>query len=245
VEWPIKYADAFKYANIYSTKGILIHGVPGTGKTLLAKAVATESQANFISIKGPALISKWVGESEKGIREIFKKARQSSPCVLFLDELDALAPARSGSSDSHVSERVISQLLTEMDGIEELRGVVVLAATNRLDLIDPALLRPGRFDLLLEMPMPDKATRLEIFHIHTRGKPIGDDTDLTQLAEMTEGYVGADIEFICRRASSLAIRDFVQAGLGKNDYSELKIRMKHFQGAMGMTRKSCKQLSTG
>jgi transitional endoplasmic reticulum ATPase len=246
VEWPMKYEDAFKHANIYSTKGILIHGSPGTGKTLLAKAVATESQANFISIKGPELISKWVGESEKGIREIFKKARQSSPCVLFLDELDALAPARSGSSDSHVSERVISQLLTEMDGIEELRGVVVLAATNRLDLIDPALLRPGRFDLLLEMPMPDRATRLEIFDIHIRGKPIADDTDLPQLAEMTEGYVGADIEFVCRRASLLAIRDFVQNRLGKEDnYSELKIRMKHFQEAMGMTRKSCKQLSIG
>jgi transitional endoplasmic reticulum ATPase len=237
VEWPMKYVDIFKYTNVSPAKGILIHGAPGTGKTLLAQAVATESEANFISIKGPQLISKWVGESEKGIREVFKKARQSSPCVLFLDELDALAPARSSSSDSHVSERVISQLLTEMDGIEELRGVIVLAATNRLDLIDPALLRPGRLDLLLEMPVPDESARLEIFNIHTREKPIGDDVRLTQLAQMTEGYVGADIEFICRRASMLAIRDFIQTeGEEQNkDYSKLKIRMSHFQAAMKMT----------
>jgi len=234
VEWPIKYADIFKHTNVSPTKGVLIHGAPGTGKTLLAKAVATESQANFISIKGPELMSKWVGESEKGIREIFKKARQSSPCVLFLDELDSLAPARSSSSDSNVSERVISQLLTEMDGIEELHGVVVLAATNRIDMIDPALLRPGRLDLLLEMPVPDEETRLEIFRIHTREKPIDHDIDLNQLAQMTEGRVGADIEFICRRASMLAIRDFIQAGEenGKKDYSKLKICMSHFEAAM-------------
>jgi len=234
VEWPMKYADVFNHANLSPTKGVLIHGAPGTGKTLLAKAVATESQANFISIKGPELMSKWVGESEKGIREIFKKARQSSPCVLFLDELDSLAPARSSSSDSNVSERVISQLLTEMDGIEELHGVVVLAATNRIDMIDPALLRPGRLDLLLEMPVPDEETRLEIFRIHTREKPIDHDIDLNQLAQMTEGRVGADIEFICRRASMLAIRDFIQAGEenGKKDYSKLKICMSHFEAAM-------------
>jgi len=234
VEWPMEYADVFKHANVSPIKGILIHGAPGTGKTLLAKAVATESQANFISIKGPQLISKWVGESEKGIREVFKKAKQSSPCVLFLDELDALAPARSSFSDSHVSERVISQLLTEMDGIEELRGVVVLAATNRLDLIDPALLRPGRLDLLLEMPVPDESARYDIFNIHTSGKPLGEDVDLRRLAQMTEGRVGADIEFICRRASMLAIRDFIQAeGInGEKDCSKLKIRMSHFQTAV-------------
>jgi len=232
VEWPLRYADAFRHANITPTRGILIHGAPGTGKTLLAKAIATESQANFISIKGPELISKWVGESEKGIREVFKKAKQSSPCVLFLDELDALAPARSSSSDSHVSERVISQLLTEMDGIEELRGVVVLAATNRLDLIDPALLRPGRFDLLLETPIPDESVRLEIFKVHIKGKPIGNDVDLTQLAQMTKGYVGADIEFLCRRASMLAIRNFIQDEKEHRDYSKLKICMRHFYAAM-------------
>ena len=239
VEWPIKHTDVFKHTNMSPSKGILIHGSPGTGKTLLAKAVATESQANFISIKGPELMSKWVGESEKGVREVFKKAKQSSPCVLFLDELDALAPSRSSSSDSHVSERVISQLLTEMDGIEELRGVIVLAATNRLDLIDSALLRPGRFDLLLEMPAPDEPTRLEIFNIHTRGKPIGDDVHLTQLAQMTEGCVGADIEFICRRASMLAIREFIQIQEKEEskDYSKLKIRMSHFQAAMQIPEK--------
>jgi len=231
VEWPQKYADVFKYANISPIKGILIYGTPGTGKTLLAKAVATESQANFISIKGPELISKWVGESEKGIREVFKKAKQSSPCILFLDELDALAPSRSSSSDSHVSERVISQLLTEMDGIEEMRGVVVLSATNRLDMIDPALLRPGRFDLLLEMPTPDESTRFEIFKIHTAGKPINDDVDLSQLAQMTEGCVGADIEFICKRASMLAIRDFIQIK-GEKDFTKIKIYPNHFLTAM-------------
>ena len=233
-EWPLKYADVFQHANIAPTKGILIHGAPGTGKTLLAKAVATESQANFISVKGPELMSKWVGESEKGIREVFKKAKQSSPCVLFLDELDALAPARSGSSGSQVPERVISQLLTEMDGIEELRGVLILGATNRRDLIDPALLRPGRFDLLLEMPVPDEPARLAIFRIHASGKPVDDDVDLALLARTTEGRVGADIEFICRRATMLAIREFIQTE-GENeerDFSKLKVNMSHFQAAM-------------
>jgi transitional endoplasmic reticulum ATPase len=238
VEWPIKYMDTFIKANVSPPKGILIHGAPGTGKTLLAKAVATESQANFISVKGPQLISKWVGESEKGIREIFKKARQSSPCILFLDELDSIAPARSHSSDSHVSERVISQLLTEMDGIEELRGVVVLAATNRVDLIDSALLRPGRIDLILEMPVPDESARHEIFKIHTKGKPLSDDVDLTELASITNKYVGADIEFVCRRAATLAIRDFINADLeDKGDYSRLKIRMEHFHDAMKMVER--------
>ena len=179
-------------------------------------------------------MSKWVGESEKGIREVFKKAKQSSPCVLFLDELDALAPARSSSFDSHASERVISQLLTEMDGIEELRGVLILAATNRPDLIDPALLRPGRFDIIVEMPKPDEAARLEIFRIHTDGKPVASEVDLAQLARATNGYVGADIEFVCRRASILAIRDFIQTGPagGEKDYSGLEICMSHFQTAI-------------
>jgi len=245
IEWPLKYADVFKYTNISPLKGIIIYGAPGTGKTLLAKAVATESQANFISIKGPQLISKWVGESEKGIREVFKKARQASPCILFLDELDALAPSRSNSSDSHVSERVISQLLTEMDGIEEMRGVVVLAATNRLDMIDPAILRPGRIDLLLEMPIPDEPIRLAIFKIHTNGKPVGADVDLSKLAQITEGYVGADIEFICRRASILAIRDFIQTIEESKDYTNIKIHLSHFLAAMDQHNNRLKSVKSG
>ena len=168
VEWPLKYSDIFKKAGTNPPKGILLYGSPGTGKTHLAKAVANESGVNFISVKGPALISKYVGESEKGIREVFKKAKQASPTILFFDEIDSIVPKRgSASTDAHVTERVISQFLTEMDGIEELKGVMVLAATNRLDLVDPAILRSGRFDLLLEMPIPDKRTREEIFKIHT------------------------------------------------------------------------------
>ncbi|MDP8258044.1 MAG: CDC48 family AAA ATPase, partial [Candidatus Aadella gelida] len=179
IEWPLKYSDTFAKANTKPPKGILLYGLPGTGKTLLAKAVANESGVNFISIKGPQLISRYVGESERGVREIFKKAKQAAPTILFLDEIDSLVPRRgSSSTDAHVTERVISQFLTEMDGIEELKGVVVLAATNRLDLIDPALLRSGRFDLLLEMPVPDEKTRSEIFKIHTKNMPLAKDIDL-------------------------------------------------------------------
>ncbi|MBC8231858.1 CDC48 family AAA ATPase [bacterium] len=237
VEWPLKHGGAFEYTNIAPPRGILLHGTPGTGKTMLAKAVATESEANFISIKGPELLSKWVGESEAGVREVFKKARQASPCILFLDELDAMAPSRSGgTSDSHVSERVVSQLLTEMDGIEDMRGVVVLAATNRLDIIDTALLRPGRFDLLLELPTPDETARRTIFEVHTKNKPIADDIDWNILVRETDGRVGADIELICRRAAMLAIREFLKnkdnLGDGKPDYSSIKIRMEHFIKAM-------------
>ncbi|PKO21440.1 MAG: AAA family ATPase [Chloroflexi bacterium HGW-Chloroflexi-1] len=209
VEWPLKHAALFERTRTQPPKGILLSGPPGCGKTLLAKAVASESEANFISIKGPQLLSKWVGESEKGVREVFKKARQASPCIVFLDELDALAPARGAGGDSHVSERVVSQLLTEMDGIEELRGVVVLAATNRPDIVDPALLRPGRFDLRLELPPPDAAGRAAIFAVHTRGKPLAVDVDLARLVARTEGQVGADIEGICRQAALAAIREFL------------------------------------
>ena len=237
IEWPLKHSSAFEHTNITPPKGILLHGAPGTGKTMLAKAAATESEANFISIKGPQLLTKWVGESEQGVREVFKKARQASPCILFLDELDAMAPSRSGgSSDSHVSERVVSQLLTEMDGIEDMRGVVVLAATNRLDIIDTALLRPGRFDLLLELPTPDETARRTIFEVHTKNKPIADDIDWNILVRETDGRVGADIELICRRAAMLAIREFLKnkdnLGDGKPDYSSIKIRMEHFIKAM-------------
>jgi len=227
VEWPLKYSDIFKKANTNPPKGILLYGVPGTGKTLLAKAVANESGVNFISVKGPSLISKFVGESERGIREVFKKAKQASPTILFFDEIDSLVPKRgSSSTDAHVTERVISQFLTEMDGIEELKGVVVLAATNRIDMIDPALLRSGRFDLLLELPEPDEKTREEIFRIHTKNKPLAKDVDFKSLARETEGKVGSDIDFICRKASMLAIREFL------SQESELKISMRHFEEAV-------------
>ena len=231
VEWPLKYPQLFEKANTNPPKGIMLYGPPGTGKTLLAKAVAHESGINFITIKGPALMSKYIGESEKGVREAFKKAKQASPCILFFDEIDALAPVRGGGvSDAHVSERVISQFLTELDGIEELKGVITLAATNRLDLIDPALLRAGRFDLLLELPIPDEKTRFKIFEIHTKGKPLAREVDLKDLAHTTVNCVGSDIEFICRRASLSAIRDFV--GEEKKNYSNFEIKAKHFNQAI-------------
>jgi len=230
IEWPIKYSDLFKQANTSPAKGLLLTGLPGTGKTLLAKAVASESGVNFISVKGPALLSKWVGESERGIREVFKKAKQASPCIIFFDEIDAIAPTRGASADSHVTERVISQLLTELDGIEELKGVVVLAASNRPDIIDPALLRAGRFDFQLELPIPDEKTRLEIFKVHTRGKPLADDVDVESLAKATEGLVGSDIEAVSKRASMLAIREFVNQK--KKDVTKFKISAQHFSNAL-------------
>jgi transitional endoplasmic reticulum ATPase len=210
VEWPLQHNALFAQAHTTPPKGILLHGPPGTGKTLLAKAVARESQANFIALKGPQLLSKWVGESERGIREVFKKARQAAPCIVFFDELDSLAPSRGAGSDSHVTERVVSQFLAEMDGIEELSGVVVLGATNRLDIIDTALLRPGRFEVLVELPMPNQEARLAIFQVHTRGKPLASDVDLADLAQRTEGLTGADIEGLCRQAAMLAIREFLE-----------------------------------
>jgi transitional endoplasmic reticulum ATPase len=240
VEWPLNYGKLFEYAKTRPTKGLLLYGSPGTGKTLLAKAVANESGVNFISVKGPALISKWMGESEKGIREVFKKAKQTAPCIVFFDEIDALAPVRGvGTGDSHVIERVVSQFLTEMDGIEELKGVVILAATNRLDIVDPALLRPGRFDMLIELPTPDKSARRAIFQIHTAGKPLAKDVNLDSLAAETEGLVGADIEAICRRASMLAIREFLDSqrraksktGEAIEDYRSFKVTSRHFRQA--------------
>ncbi|MEW6375300.1 MAG: CDC48 family AAA ATPase [Thermodesulfobacteriota bacterium] len=211
IEWPLKHSDLFKKTNSHPPKGILLHGAPGTGKTLLAKAVAHESGVNFISVKGPSLISKYVGESERGIREVFKKAKQASPTILFFDEIDSLIPKRGVSiTDAHVTERVISQFLAEMDGIEELKGVVVLAATNRLDLIDPALLRSGRFDLLLELPIPDEEMRFSIFKIHTKNKPFNKDVDLKTLATRTDGLVGSDIQWLCQKASMNAIRKFLK-----------------------------------
>jgi len=232
VEWPIKHGDLFKQANTKPPKGILLTGAPGTGKTLLAKAVASESEVNFISVKGPVLMSKYVGESEKGVREVFKKARQASPCIVFFDEIDALVPVRSSGDSTNVSQRVVSQFLAEMDGIEELKGVVVLAATNRLDIVDAALLRPGRFDWILELPAPDREARLAIFKIHTRGKPLTSDVDLEALADLSEGLVGADVEAICRNAAMSAIREFLAAGGEVEDYGQFSISMRHFQQAL-------------
>jgi transitional endoplasmic reticulum ATPase len=211
VEWPLRHGALFEHAGIRPSKGILLHGPPGTGKTLLAKALARESEANFIAVKGPQLLSKWVGESERGVREVFHKARQAAPCIVFFDEIDALAPQRGGGGDNQVTARVVSQLLTELDGIEELKGVTVLAATNRLDRVDPALLRPGRFDFLTELPTPDAEARLDILHVHTRDMPLADDVALERLAEGAEGLVGADLEDLCRQAAMLAIREFLEA----------------------------------
>jgi len=234
VEWPIKYSDIFKQANTNPPKGILLYGVPGTGKTLLAKAVASQTGVNFISVKGPSLISKFVGESEKAIRDVFKTAKQAAPTILFFDEIDSLVPKRgAASTDGHVGERVMAQFLAEMDGIEELKGVVVLAATNRLDLIDPAILRSGRFDLLLELPKPDERTREEIFKIHTKNKPLAKDVDLKELAKGAEGETGSDIEFICRKAAILAIREFIGNSKEKNT---LVIKKKHFEEAIKLVK---------
>jgi len=254
VVWPLEHSDVFKKANTNPPKGILLYGIPGTGKTLLGKAIATESGVNFISVKGPSLISKYVGESEKAIREVFKIAKQASPTILFFDEIDSIVPRRgSSSTDAHVIERVISQFLTEMDGIEELKGVVVLAATNRLDLVDPAILRSGRFDILLELPKPDEKTREEIFKIHAKNKPLAKEVDLKELAGKTEGKVGSDIEFICRKASMLAIREYIEKQkslpdrqTGKNQNLELKISKRHFEEALGlMNTKDASQRGSG
>jgi len=229
VEWPLRYPHLFQEANIKSPKGILLSGPPGTGKTLVAKALANESEVNFISIKGPQLMSKYVGESERGVREVFRKARQASPCIVFFDEFDSLVPERGLGEDSQVTERVISQFLTELDGLEELKGVLVLAATNRKDLIDSAIMRPGRFDFILEFPLPDEKARQEIFEIHVKGKPLAPDIDLEALAQKTEGLAGSDIEVICREASMIAIREFVQAEGGE---SKLQISKKHLDLAV-------------
>ena len=244
VEWPLQHGRLFAHVHTSPPKGILLHGPPGTGKTLLAKAVAKESEVNFIAVKGPQLISKWVGESERGVREVFHKARQAAPCIVFFDELDALAPRRGGGG-SQVTERVVSQFLAEMDGIEELKGVVVLGATNRMDIVDPALLRPGRFEVLVELPVPDREARLAIFRVHTRGQPLAPDVDLVDLSRRTEGMVGADIEGLCRQAAMLTIREFLESdeGRGTNDEGRttkdgggslegLRIARRHYEAGL-------------
>jgi len=224
VEWPLKYPESFDKFGVTPPKGVLIYGPPGTGKTLLAKAVANESQANFIAVKGPELLSKWVGESEKGVREVFRKAKQTAPTVIFFDEIDSIASARSGSStDSGVTQRVVNQLLTEIDGLEELQDVAVIAATNRVDIMDPALLRPGRFDRHVKVDDPDEKARLEIFKVHTKNMPLDDDVDLEYLAKNTEKYVGADIEAVCREAVMLTLREDIKAD---------KVNMDSFKKAM-------------
>ncbi|MDD4809602.1 MAG: CDC48 family AAA ATPase [Methanobacterium formicicum] len=224
VEWPLKYPESFDKFGVTPPKGVLIYGPPGTGKTLLAKAVANESQANFIAVKGPELLSKWVGESEKGVREVFRKARQTAPTVIFFDEIDSIASARSGSStDSGVTQRVVNQLLTEIDGLEELQDVAVIAATNRVDIMDPALLRPGRFDRHVKVDDPDEKARLEIFKVHTKDMPLADDVDLDYLAKNTAKYVGADIEAVCREAVMLTLREDLKAE---------KVNMEAFKKAM-------------
>ena len=230
VEWPLKYPESFKRLGIKPPKGILLYGPPGCGKTLLAKAVATESGANFVAVKGPEIFSKWVGESERAIREIFRKARQVAPCVVFLDEVDAIAPMRGMSiGDSMVTERVVSQLLTEMSGIENLEGVVVIGATNRPDILDPALLRPGRLDRLIYVPPPDFMSRLEILKIHTRNMPLAEDVDLEELARATEGYSGSDLEVLVREAGMMALRE---------DINTENVRMRHFREALRRIRPS-------
>jgi ATPases of the AAA+ class len=234
VEWPLKYGDLLEFAKISPPKGILLYGPPGTGKTLLAKAVATESQANFIAVRGPELLSKWVGESEHAVREVFRKARQAAPCIIFFDEIDALAPRRGATSDTNVTERVVSQLLTEMDGILPLKGVTVIAATNRVDLVDPALLRPGRFDKVVEIPMPDEAARKQILEIHLRGKKLDKSVDLNSLAQKMAGLSGAEIAGIVQTASMLAVREFLDKNQDKykDKLEEFRITADHFEEAL-------------
>jgi transitional endoplasmic reticulum ATPase len=231
VEWPLKFPDSFKRIGIKPPRGILLYGPPGTGKTLLAKAVANESESNFVQVKGPSLLSMWVGESEKGVRKIFERARQVSPCIIFFDEIDALASRRGYDTGTKVTERVLNQLLAEMDGLEELQNVVVIGATNRPDMLDPALLRPGRFDRIVATTVPDKEGRLSILKIHTKNMPLAKDVNIEKLSEKTEGFVGADLEALAKEAGMLALREDVKAK---------EVKKKHFDEALKKVMPSVK-----
>ncbi len=240
VEWPVKHKEAYDYVDVEAPKGVLLHGPPGTGKTLIAKALAKMTESNFISIKGPELLSKWVGESEKGVREIFRKARQAAPCIIFLDEVDALVPRRgSGSSDSHVTENIVSQILTEIDGLEELHNVLIIGATNRLDIVDEALLRPGRFDRIIEVGNPDSKGRTHIFEIHTKKKPLENNVNIKKLVEMTDGFSGAEIAAITNRAALVALKRYV-AGKSQN-IKEIKITQQDLVDAADKIRPQKKE----
>ena len=254
VEWPMKYPGLYDKLGHNMPRGILLHGPSGTGKTLLAKAVATQSEANFVSVRGPELLSKWVGESERGIREIFKRARQSAPCVIFFDEIDSIAPIRGAGGETAVTERVVSQLLTELDGMQNMHGVVVLAATNRADMIDPALLRPGRFDKIIQIPLPDKESRKNILKITAERIPIIDDVsdpqhvDFNKISEQTDGMSGADTASIANTAVSLVIHEFLDSHPDVKDVEKssikAKVTMKHFEEAVKKVREQ-KDLKLG
>ena len=240
VEWPIKHKEAYDYVNVETPKGVLLHGPPGTGKTLIAKALAKMTESNFISIKGPELLSKWVGESEKGVREIFRKARQVAPCIIFLDEVDSLVPRRgSGNSDSHVTENIVSQILTEIDGLEELHNVLIIGATNRLDIVDEALLRPGRFDRIIKVGNPDSKGRKHIFEIHTKKKPLESHVDIKKLVEVTDGFSGAEIAAITNRAALVALKRYV-SGKSQN-IKEIKITQQDLIDAVDKVRPQKKE----
>ena len=254
VEWPMKYPQLYETLGHRMPRGILLHGPSGTGKTLLAKAVATQSEANFVSVRGPELLSKWVGESERGIREIFRRARQASPCVIFFDEIDSIAPVRGAGGETAVAERVVSQLLTELDGMENMHGVVVLAATNRADMIDPALLRPGRFDKIIQIPLPDEQSRKSILEINAEKIPIVDDKDsadrvsLDKIAEITDGMSGADVASIANTAVSLVIHEHLDTNPDakkiESDAKQARVTMRHFEEAVKKVREQ-KDLKLG
>jgi transitional endoplasmic reticulum ATPase len=223
IEWPLKFPNSFLRLGIKPPKGILLYGPPGTGKTLLAKAVANESEANFIQVKGPSLLSMWVGKSEEGVRKIFERARQVAPCIIFFDEIDSLASKRGYEQGQKVTERVLNQMLAEMDGIEDLSNVIVVGATNRPDMLDSALMRPGRFDRIVYVGVPEKEGRLQILKIHTKNMPLEKDVDLQELANLTEGYTGADLEALSREAAMLALRE---------DIDVKTVKKKNFEKAM-------------